>query len=137
MERMLVYGTSDSGSTPDERAIRLWRSMLTADVKVGRWCNGSTPGRFAREVGFESSISRTCVRLLASFGDGVIGNTTGSDPVVGGSNPSLRAIHMAHQICADVWSMPVVVVEARVARGGRPPLSGGRAGSTPVRVPRS
>ena len=33
-------------------------------------------------------LSHHCLKI---FGDGVIGNTTGSDPVIGGSSPPPRA----------------------------------------------
>lgn len=38
----------------------------------------------------------------STFGGGVIGNTTGSDPVIGGSSPPLRANEMGWS-AGDCW----------------------------------
>ena len=38
-----------------------------------------------------TDVARLTPHLINFFGDGVIGNTTGSDPVIGGSSPPPRA----------------------------------------------
>ena len=37
-----------------------------------------------------TDVARLTPHLINFFGDGVIGNTTGSDPVIGGSSPPPR-----------------------------------------------
>ena len=65
-------------------------------INFDEWCSGSTQVVRRRRVGSNPTSSQLIYRF------GVTGNTTGSDPVVSGSNPEAGAI-LHKNFLSNLW----------------------------------